>query len=79
MSQRLSSRPIRIVLMPGHDSAMMSGLAEKLVVPEPNRSAQKLRCRDGDCGMPQEVVKTGRYTPCAQSMKQHVIRITRLV
>ena len=79
MSQRLRSRPIRIVLMPGHDSAMMSRLAEKLVVPEPNRSAQKLRCRDRECRMPQEIVKTGRYPPCAQGMEQHVIRITRLV
>src|ERR1035437_321945 len=41
MSERLSSRPIRIVLMPGHYSAMMSRLAEELVVPEPNRSAKK--------------------------------------
>src|ERR1700722_8457567 len=79
MSQRLCSRPVRIVLMPGHDTAMMSRLAEELVMPEPNRSAKKLRCRDGECRMPEEIVKTGRYPPCAQGMKQHVIGVTGLV
>jgi hypothetical protein len=79
MSERLSSRPIRIVLMPGHYSAMMSRLAEELVVPEPNRSAKKLRCGDCKCRMPEEIVKPGRYPPCAQRVEQHVIRITRLV
>ena len=69
MSKRLRSRPIRIVLMPGHDSAMMSRLAEKLVVPESNRSAKKLRCRDRECRMPQEIVKAGSYPPCAQGME----------
>lgn len=79
MSQRLSSRPIRVVLMPGHDAAMMSRLAKKLVVPEPNRSTQKLRCRDRERRMPQEIVKTRRYAPCAQGMEQHMIRIAGLV
>src|SRR5450755_4332644 len=79
MSQRLSSRPIRIVLMPGHDSAVMSRLAEKLVVPEPNRSAKKLRRRNCERRMPQEIVKTGRDPPCAEGMEQHVIRIAGLV
>jgi len=79
MSQRLRSRPIRIVLMPGHDSAMMSRFAEKLVVPEPNRSTKKLRCRDRECRMPQQIVKPWRYPPRAQGMKQNVIRIARLV
>src|ERR1700726_4756869 len=79
MSKRFSSRPIRIVLMPGHYSAMMSRLAEELVMPEPNCSAKKLPGRDCKCRMPQEIVKAGRYPPCAQGMEQHVIRIPRLV
>src|SRR5437660_1875510 len=79
MSKRLSSRPIRIVLMPGHYSAMMSRLAEELVVPEANRAAKKLHRRDGESRMPQEIVKSRRYPPCAQGMEQHVIRITGLV
>jgi len=79
MSKRLSSCPIRIVLMPGHYSAMMSRFAEELVVPEANRSAKKLRCWGCKCRMPEEIMKTGRYPPCAQRMEQHVIRIIRLV
>jgi hypothetical protein len=79
MSKRLSSRPIRIVLMPSHDSAMTSRLAEELVVPEANRAAKKLRCRDRERRMPQEIVESGFYPPCAQSLKQHLIWITGLV
>ena len=62
--------------MPGHDSAMMSRLAEELVVPEPNRSAKKLRGRDGECRMPQKIVKTWRDPPRAQGVEQHVIRVS---
>src|SRR5277367_5720959 len=79
MSQRLSSRPVGIILMPGHDSAMMSRLAEELVVPEPNRSTKKLCGRDSECRMPEEIVKAGSYPPCAQGMEQHVVRIAGLV
>src|SRR6202050_354321 len=79
MSERLGSRPIRIVLMPGHYAAMMSRLAEELVLPEPDRFAKKLRRRDCECRMPQEIVKAGSDPPCAQGMEQHVIRIPRLV
>jgi len=79
MSQRLSARPVRIILMPGHDSAMMRRLAEELIVPEPDRPAQKLRCRDRECGMPQEIVKSRRDPPCAQRVEQDVVRISRLV
>src|ERR1700681_461519 len=76
MSKRLSSCPVRIVLMPGHYSAMMSRFAEELVMPEPNRSSQKSPGWGGTCRMPEEIVKTGRYAPCAQRMEQNVIRIT---
>src|ERR1700730_4244398 len=79
MSQRLSSRPIRIVLVPGHYSAVMRRLAKELVMPEPTLSAQIWSCRNCECRMPQEIVKTGHDPPCAQSMEQYVIRITRLV
>src|SRR5689334_5375042 len=79
VSQRLSARPVRIVLMPGHDATVMRRLAEELIVPEANGSAQKLHGRDREGRMPQDVVKTGRDPPCAEGMEQHMIGITRLV
>src|ERR1700676_1636212 len=79
MSKGLSSRPIGIVLMPGHNSAMMRRFAEELVVPEANCSAKKLRGWGCKCRMPEEIVKPWRYAPCAQRMEQHVIGIAGLI
>src|SRR5947208_812682 len=42
MGHGLGAGPIGIVLMPGHDAAVLRGLTEKLVVPEADRAAQKL-------------------------------------
>src|SRR6266480_204754 len=39
VGKRLSSGPVRIILVPGHKSPMMSGFAEQLVVPEANGAA----------------------------------------
>src|SRR5437879_225109 len=42
---RLRARPVRKILMPGNHAAMMWRLAEKLIVPEPHRTAEQLRRR----------------------------------
>lgn len=39
MGKRLSSRPVRIVLMPGDHTAVMRRLAEELIVPKADGSA----------------------------------------
>src|SRR5438874_11900447 len=39
VGKRLSSGPVRVILVPGNNSPVMSGLAEQLVVPEANGAA----------------------------------------
>ena len=65
--------------MPGHYAAVMGRLAEQLIVPEANCSPQELRRGNRKGGVPEQVVKTGCYTPCAQRMEQDVIRVVRFV
>src|SRR5581483_6020994 len=46
VSERLGACPVRIVLMPGYDSAVMGGLAKELIVPEAHWPTEQLRCRN---------------------------------
>ena len=39
VGKRLSSGPVRVILVPGNDSPVMSWFAEQLVVPEANGAA----------------------------------------
>jgi hypothetical protein len=39
VGKRLSSVPVRVILVPGNNSSVMSGFAEQLVVPEANGAA----------------------------------------
>ncbi len=39
VGKRLSSGPVRVILVPGNKSPVMSGFAEQLVVPEANGAA----------------------------------------
>src|SRR5215469_15248778 len=65
--------------MPGHDSAVMRRFAEQLVMLEADRAAQQLRCRGGECRMPQQVVKAGGDTPGPERVEQHMVGIGGLV
>ena len=79
MGHRLGPRPVRIVLMPGYDAAMLGRFAEQLVVPEPHRAAEQLAGGHRERRMPQQIVKAGRNPPSAQRMEQHGIGIVRFV
>jgi len=65
--------------MPSDHSAVMRGLAEELVVPEANGSAQELRRGNGKSRMPEQIMKAGRDSPRAKGMKKHMIGIARFV
>ena len=54
-------------------------LAEKLVVPESHRPAQQLRRRRQERRIPKQIMKPRHYPPRSQGMKQHALRIRRLV
>src|SRR5271163_1554337 len=69
MSQRGRARPVRIILMPGHHSAVPRRLAKKLVVPEAHRTIEQLRRRNEKRRVPQEIVKARHHTPSSQRMK----------
>src|ERR1051325_300504 len=52
MGHRLSSGPIRVVLMPDNHGSMPGRLVKDLVVPEPHCTLQQLICRHSEGGMP---------------------------
>src|SRR5262249_1919992 len=79
VSKRLSSSPVRVILVPGPNSPVTGGFAEQLVVPKANAAAQQLRRRNGDSRVPQQVVKAWRDPPGAERMEQHMVGIGRLV
>ena len=77
--QGLRASPIRVVLVPGHHSAVLGRLAEQLIVPETHCAPEQLRGGHDECRAPQDVMECGFDSPCAQSVKQHCFRICRLV
>jgi hypothetical protein len=72
-------RPVGVILVPGHNSTMVRGLAKELIVPEAHRSPQKLRGCHGYGGTPQHIVKTRFNSPSPQSVKQSGVQVLRLV
>src|SRR4051812_24596591 len=79
VSHRLGARPVRIVLMPRDDAAMLGGLAKELIVPEANRAAEELTGSDGERGVPQDVVKARPNSPRAEGVEQNRVRLIRFV
>src|SRR5215831_16833074 len=75
VSKRLSSGPVRVILVPGNNSPVMSRFAEKLVVPEANGAAQQLRRGNRDSWVPEQVVKAWRDAPRAERMEQNMAGI----
>src|SRR5258708_17159712 len=75
VGNRMGSGPVRVILVPGHNSAVMSGFAEQLVVPEANGAAQQLRRRNSKCRVPEQIVKAWRGAPGAERMEQHLVGI----
>src|SRR5258705_7939450 len=73
VGKRLGSGPVRVILVPGHNSPVMSGFAEQLVVPEANGAAQQLRRRHSECRVPEQIVEAWRDAPGAERMEQHMI------
>ena len=65
--------------MPDHDAAMMRRLVKDLVVPEAHLTAEQLRSRNSERGIPQQVVEAGRDAPCTQRMKENLFGIGRFV
>jgi hypothetical protein len=63
MGHRTGTRPIRIVLVPSHDAAMSSRLAEQLIMPEADGTTYQLAGRDTERWVPQDVVKTDSNSP----------------
>lgn len=76
---RLGFSPVRIILMPGHDAAVMGRFAEELIVPHSDRAAQKLCGRDTDGGVPEKIVKPGAQSPGAEGMEENGVRSCRFV
>jgi len=58
---------------------MQRRLAEQLIVPESDGTTQQLRGGRCDGRMPKQIVQADTDPPGAQGMKQHSIRISRLV
>ena len=79
MGHRLGAGPVRIVLVPGDDAAMLGRLAEELIVPEADRPAEQLAGRHGERRVPEDVVKAGSNSPRAQGVKQHRVGLARFV
>ena len=65
--------------MPGHDPSMLRGLAEQLVVPEPNRTADQLTRGNDNCRIPKHIVKRSFDSPRSQCMEKNIVRIAGLV
>ncbi len=70
MRHGLCASPVRIVLMPRHDTAMMRRFAEQLVVPKSDGPIQQLASRNGDGWVPEQIVKRLTNSPGTQRMKQ---------
>src|SRR5262245_51045553 len=66
MGHRLCPGPVRVVLVPGDNATMPGRLAEELVMPEADGSAQELAGRHGEARLPQDVVKPWRNPPGTQ-------------
>ena len=79
MRQRLRPRPVRIILMPSDYTAMSSGLAKQLVVPETHGTAQELRRRDGELRMPQNIMKARRDAPRTERVKEFAVSLIGFV
>ena len=75
MLHRLCARPVRIVLMPSDNPAVMRRLGKNLVVPETNGAAQQLRGGNEKSRVPKQVVEAGCDAPRPQGMKQDPRRI----
>src|SRR4051794_10573799 len=79
MGHRLRSGPVRIILVPEHNAAMMCRLVEDLIVPEAHRTADQLRRRHREAGMPEDVMQTRQNTPRTESVEEDLVRIRGLV
>ena len=71
--------PVRIILMPCHDTTMHRRFAEQLIVPEPDRPSEQLRRGRCEGGVPENIMKCRQDSPRSKGMKQHATRIRRFV
>ena len=71
--------PVRIILMPGHHTTMVSRLAEQLVMPETDRASQELGGGQGKGRIPQGIVKARTQAPAAQGVEENLLGLTGLV
>jgi hypothetical protein len=65
--------------MPRDHSAVFSGFAKKLIVPEPYPSAQKLARRHRKRRVPEYIVEARRDSPCSECVEQDAGRVRRFV
>src|SRR2546425_482873 len=64
MGHWLRPRPVGIVLMPGHNSAMMRWFVEDLIVPETHRPGEPLRSRNDDPRIPEQIMNPAVHRSC---------------
>ena len=76
---RLGAGPIRVVLMPGDDPAVVRRLGEKLVVPEADAAVEQLRRGLQEGGMPQDVVEARVDAPRPERVEQDVATLARFI
>jgi hypothetical protein len=69
------ARPVRIILVPGHDASVLRGLAKELVVPEAHRAIEQLRCGNEKRGIPEQIVEAGQNAPGAEGVEEDAVRV----
>src|SRR5437868_4258832 len=79
VSQRLRSRPVRIILMPCDYAAVMRRFGKQLIMPEAHRAAEQLRRRHSEGRIPQQIMKTRRNAPRAEGVKERRRRVCGFV
>ena len=79
VSHRLGPRPIRKILMPCHHAAVLGGLAEELIVEEPEIVTEQLPRWHEKARVPQNIMKRPPHSPSAERVKEHSVGIVRFV
>src|SRR5262245_38742166 len=76
---RLRAGPVRVVLVPRDDAAVLRRLAEELIVPETDRALEQLRRGGQERWRPQKIVERGRRAPGAERVEEDRRRVARFV
>src|SRR6267142_2051693 len=79
MRHRSGSGPVRIILVPGNNAAVMGGFVKDLVVPKAHCRSEQLRGGHQERRIPKQVVKCRTNTPSTKRMKESSGGVSRFV